>query len=86
MRWCSSCVILAVLIPMNSRLRSCSRQYEAILRRYLAQKHEAVLQQAYELGRRAIARGLGVLDMARVHQQALASCLSSAECGARSAE
>jgi signal transduction histidine kinase len=36
-----------------------------------------LLQEAYELGRTAIARGLGLLDMARVHQQALASCLST---------
>ena len=42
----------------------------------LVGQHEAFLQQAYELGRNAIASGLGVLDLARIHQQALASCLS----------
>jgi len=67
---------------MNSRANKLSRQYAATLRRYLVRQEEAFLQQAYELGRKAIASGLGVLDMARIHQQALASCLS----GARSAE
>jgi len=61
---------------MNSRLRGLSRQYTAMLRRYLVRQQEASLQQAYEVGRKAIASGLGVLDMARIHQQALASCLS----------
>ena len=61
---------------MNSRMRTLSRQYAAALCRYLARQQEALLQEAYELGRTAITRGLGVLDVARVHQQALASCLS----------
>ena len=60
---------------MNSRLRRLTRQYSATLHGYLALQQETVLQQAYELGRKAIARGLGVLDMARVHQQALTACL-----------
>jgi signal transduction histidine kinase len=46
-----------------------------MLRRYLSEQQEKLLQQAYELGRGAIARGLGVLDVARLHQRALASCL-----------
>jgi len=64
---------------MNSRLRGLSSQYVATLHRYLVRPQEAFLQQAYELGRKAIASGLGVLDMARIHQQALASCLSRAD-------
>ena len=60
---------------MNSRLRT-ARQYKGALRQYLAQEQEALLQKAYELGRQASANGLGVLDMARIHQQALALCLS----------
>ena len=60
---------------MNSRLRT-ARQYQAALRHYLAQEQEALLQKAYELGRQASANGLGVLDIARIHQQALALCLS----------
>jgi len=67
---------------MNRGVPRLSRQYAATLRRYLVRQQEAFLQQAYELGRKAIASGLGVLDMARIHQQALESCLSRA----RSAE
>src|SRR5438876_680231 len=73
MHWCSSCGMLEV--AMNSRLHRLTRQYSASLHGYLALQQETVLQQAYELGRKAIARGLGVLDMARVHQQALTACL-----------
>lgn len=35
------------------------------------------MQQSYELGRKAIARGLGVLDMARLHQDVLAAAVRS---------
>ena len=38
-------------------------------------QRETLLEQAYELGRKGIAGGLGVLDMARIHEQALAGCL-----------
>ena len=80
MRLCWSCGILD--LSMNNRVSRLSRQYAATLRRYLVRQQEAFLQQAYELGRKAIASGLGVLDMARIHRQALVSCLSRA----RSAE
>jgi signal transduction histidine kinase len=60
---------------MNRQLQARSRQYAAILRRYLQGEPEAVLEEAYELGRAAIGEGLGVLDMARVHQQVMASCV-----------
>jgi len=48
-----------------------SRQYAAALCRYVAEEKEATLQQAYELGCKANADGLGVFDMARLHQHAL---------------
>src|SRR5258707_9481426 len=76
MRSCWSYAILE--LAMNSCVRRLSPQYAATLHRYLVRQEEAFLQQAYELGRKAIASGLGVLDMARIHQQALASCLSRA--------
>ena len=77
MRWCWLCVILVV--AMNSLVPIVpARRYAATLRRYLARAQEATLQAAYELGREAIAGGLGVLDMARLHQQALSSCLAPA--------
>lgn len=55
-----------------------SRYYAVTLCRYVARQQEGCLQEAYELGRKASASGLGVLDMARIHQQAMASCLSRA--------
>ena len=61
---------------MNSGVRAFSRRYASALAGYLAVQEEATLQQAYELGREAIARGLGVLEMARIHQKALAAGLS----------
>ena len=36
------------------------------------------MEAAYELGRKAVAGGLGVLDMARIHQHALTSGLRPA--------
>src|SRR5262245_28602793 len=73
--WCSSSGIS--VCAMSIELRTLARRYTHTLRKYLARKHEAVLEQAYELGRRAIARGLGVLDMARLHHQALRTALLS---------
>ena len=51
---------------------------------YLCGTGEAALERAYELGRRALAEGLGVLEMASIHHQALLKtsrrALSSEEC------
>src|SRR5579859_318152 len=68
-RWCSSPVILEC--DMNDSSHKLARRYAATLQKYLADEQEAVLAHAYELGRLAIAEGLGVLDMARSHQEAL---------------
>lgn len=46
-----------------------------MLARYLAQGDEAVLRQAYELGRRALAEGGGMLEMIEIHHKALAAML-----------
>ena len=51
-------------------------QYTVALRDSIAGMGESSLQQAYELGRRALADGLGVLDMAAMYHKALASGLS----------
>jgi two-component system sensor histidine kinase UhpB len=53
------------------RLEPLSEQYEGLLRDYLSGTGEAALEGAYELGRRALAEGLGVLEMARLHHQAM---------------
>jgi len=47
-------------------------QYAAALRQYLADAGgEAALQRAYELGRRAIGDGIGVLELVALHQDVL---------------
>ena len=60
---------------MNDRLHKLRRRYTATLRKYLANRREAILEQAYELGRMAISQKLGVLDMARVHGVAVEEIL-----------
>lgn len=50
-------------------------QYTAALRDSIAGMGESALHQAYELGRRALADGLGVLDMAAMYHKALAASL-----------
>src|SRR5438128_508502 len=53
-------------------------EYVTALAEYLKEPREAALEQAYELGRKAVARGLGVLDTAKVHQEALATLMMRA--------
>ena len=72
-RWSSWPVILDR--DMNNQLDRLARSYASTLRKYLTHQQEAVREQAYELGRRAIAKEFGVLDMAQVHQQALRTLL-----------
>jgi two-component system sensor histidine kinase DegS len=60
---------------MNSSFNKLAQRYAGALREYLADPREAMLERAYELGRGAIARGLGVLDMAAVHQEAMGKVL-----------
>ena len=50
-------------------------QYAAALRKHLEGGGEAALQQAYELGRRAIDEGIGLLDFIELHQETLESIL-----------
>lgn len=63
---------------MNDRLETLTRDYAAALGEYLADPEEAALERAYELGRRALADGLGVLEMATVHSRALPATLAPA--------
>src|SRR6058998_1347278 len=63
-------------LAKHKSMRKLSRQYAARLEGYLLLQQETTLQHAYELGRAAIAQDIGVLDMARIHQQGLAGCLS----------
>ena len=72
MRWCSWPNIWGQAV--NRQPRSLSTQYAVQLQDFLAKEEERFLVQAYELGRKILGRGLGLLDLARIHQQALASC------------
>ena len=58
---------------MNNRLSGLAQKYVETLRKFVARNREVDLEHAYELGREAMAKKFGVLDMARIHQQALAS-------------
>lgn len=72
MPWCLWRSIWGTAV--NKQARNLSGQYAVRLRGYLAKEEEWFLTQAYELGRKSLRRGLGLLDLARIHQQALASC------------
>ena len=62
---------------MTAKLTRLSRRYQAALRRHLQQGPPASLQPAHDLGRRAVTLGLETLDMARIHEGALASLEAS---------
>lgn len=49
--------------------------YADALQRYLQVADEDALRRAYEIGRQAIADGIGVLEMAKMHHEALSSAL-----------
>ena|ERR1017187_1282891 len=57
---------------METKLTKLSRQYTAALRKHLKQGHRASLQSADRLGCRAMASGLETLEVARIHEIALA--------------
>ncbi|HXN24881.1 MAG TPA: ATP-binding protein [Candidatus Dormibacteraeota bacterium] len=49
--------------------------YTTALAEYLAKAGEDTLRRAYEIGRQAITQGIGVLEMAKLHHEALATAL-----------
>ena len=53
-------------------------KYRFALAGYVARGSEEELQHAYELGRRSLELGCGVLDMVRLHQEALAKYVTPA--------
>jgi light-regulated signal transduction histidine kinase (bacteriophytochrome) len=54
------------------------KKYKAALREHLARPDEDTLFGAYQLGHDAIARGMGVLEIADIHQRALVSLTADA--------
>jgi PAS domain S-box-containing protein len=76
MRWCLRSAIWGS--PVAKAWAGLGAKYQEALQAYLEHQDEEDLQRAYELGRAAIRRGLGVLDMARLHQEALVRMIASA--------
>jgi signal transduction histidine kinase len=67
------------MAAMKDPLDELVKCYTSALQDYLDGAGEAVLQQAYELGRKALADGLGVLDMAAVEHRGLVKTLLRAQ-------
>jgi GAF domain-containing protein len=57
------------------QVRDFMRRYAVAFETFLGKRGEATLRVAYELGREAIARELGVLEVAAVHHEALGQAL-----------
>jgi signal transduction histidine kinase len=60
---------------MKTAPRSLAQDYSLALRDYLDEGGEAGLMRAYQLGRAALADGMGVLEVAVLHQEALVASL-----------
>jgi signal transduction histidine kinase len=58
---------------MNQNRIRFSQKYEVALEKHLKQGPQASLRAALELGREAVVLGLETLDLARIHEQALAT-------------
>lgn len=64
---------------MADSLNDFSSQYQKMLKQYLSLGGEEHLHGAYELGRKALAAGLGLLDITYAHQAALPVLLQGKE-------
>lgn len=60
---------------MNQPPKDLGDQYRSALGEYLSNAEEAALSHAYELGRAAIGQGLGILDIATIHEDAVGTLL-----------
>lgn len=60
---------------MAKRLNDFAAQYHRLLKDYLDNGSESHLLEAYELGRRALGDGLGLLDITYAHQTAMLSVM-----------
>jgi hypothetical protein len=54
-----------------SRVESLALDYRAAFLRYLPRREEVALAQGYEIGRKAVAAQVSVLEIATVHQKVL---------------
>jgi hypothetical protein len=62
---------------MSDRLDRLARDYAPALLAFLGQPGEPRLRSAYELGRLALADGVSLLDVVRVHHAVLSDVLTS---------
>ena len=61
---------------MKAELSNLETEYTAALQEHLANPGEAILHRAYELGRKALDDGLGVLEIAVLYHKAIVKVLS----------
>jgi hypothetical protein len=54
---------------------SVARDYRAAFLRYLPRRDEAALHSGYELGRSAVAHGVSLLELVRIHHEVLVPVL-----------
>ena len=57
-------------------LDALTRDYRAALLRALPRREEAALSSGYDLGRGAVAAGVSILDLARIHHELLVQVLT----------
>src|SRR5437762_13805980 len=62
---------------MNKSDSTLAREYAEAMQEYLTGRGEAGLRRAYEAGRRALAEGMGVLDILAAQQAPMISALKS---------
>jgi signal transduction histidine kinase len=60
---------------MSPLLRDMEEEYSRALQEYCANGSEEALLRGYQLGRRAVSEGMGVLQIAALHQEALGSSM-----------
>jgi signal transduction histidine kinase len=60
---------------VNHRRRELAHDYALGLQHYLSEPEEPALARAHEIGRQALNDGLGVLEMATIHSQAMSAAL-----------
>ncbi|MDQ3616691.1 MAG: hypothetical protein M3393_08720 [Actinomycetota bacterium] len=65
-------------LPVSERLTTLRRDYTPPFLAYLARENEAGLLAAYELGRQAMRRGIGLLDVVRVHNDVFLDVIRTA--------
>jgi hypothetical protein len=56
-------------------LDALTRDYRVAFLQYLPRREEAALHRGYQLGRSAVTRDLGVLELARIHHEVLLEVL-----------